>query len=107
MVRAHFAARDRSSPRQLVHRPHGFAIVHERRQLDSALEGHADPSGAARAGRGRRIAKVLVGLLAAVIAAPAQVSSNVALSNGVQLTIDARAADGSAVVLKASLEPAS
>ena len=39
--------------------------------------------------------------------APAQVSSNVALSNGVQLTIDARTADGAPVVLKASLEPAS
>lgn len=42
-----------------------------------------------------------------MIAAPAQVSSNVALSNGVQLTIEARTADGTPVALKASLEPAS
>jgi len=37
----------------------------------------------------------------------AQVSSSVALSNGVQLTIDARTGDGQPVTLKASLEPAS
>jgi hypothetical protein len=71
------------------------------------LEGHAGPSGAASAGRGRRIASVLAGLLAAVTAAPAQVSSNVALSNGVQLTINTRAEQGTPVALKASLEPAS
>jgi hypothetical protein len=36
-----------------------------------------------------------------------QVSSNVALSNGVQLTISARAEEGTPVALKVSLEPAS
>jgi hypothetical protein len=41
------------------------------------------------------------------IAGSAQVSSNVALSNGVQLTIDARTGDGSPVALKPNLEPAS
>jgi hypothetical protein len=71
------------------------------------LEGHDGPCGAASPGRGRRIACVVAFLLAAVIAALAQVSSNVALSNGVQLTIDARTADGSPVALKANLEPAS
>lgn len=45
-------------------------------------------------------------LFAAVFAAPAQVSSNVALSNGVQLTIVARAEEGTPVALKASLQPA-
>jgi hypothetical protein len=39
--------------------------------------------------------------------APAQVSSDVALSNGVQLTINTRAQEGTPVALKASLEPAS
>jgi hypothetical protein len=46
-------------------------------------------------------------LLAAVASIVAQVSSNVALSNGVQLSIDARAEEGTPVALKASLEPAS
>jgi hypothetical protein len=42
-----------------------------------------------------------------VITAGAQVSSDVALSNGVQLTINTRAEQGTPVTLKASLEPAS
>jgi hypothetical protein len=71
------------------------------------LEGHAGPSRTASAGRGRRITHIAAFLLAGVIAAPAQVSSNVALSNGVQLTIDTRAEQGTPVALKASLEPAS
>jgi hypothetical protein len=45
--------------------------------------------------------------LVAVTAAPAQVSADVALSNGVQLTINTRADEGTPVALKASLEPAS
>jgi len=46
-------------------------------------------------------------ILAAAGSAVAQVSSNVALSNGVQLTITARTAQGTPVALQASLEPAS
>jgi hypothetical protein len=45
-------------------------------------------------------------LLVAAIAS-AQVSSDVALSNGVQLSITARAAEGTPVALKTSLQPAS
>ena len=45
-------------------------------------------------------------LLAGALAGTAQVSSNVALSNGVQLTIVTRADEGTPVGLKASLEPA-
>jgi hypothetical protein len=51
--------------------------------------------------------RVVTLMLAAAISTFAQVSSNVALSNGVQLTINTRAGDGTPVSLKASLEPAS
>src|SRR5580704_14510090 len=107
MVRAHFAARDRSSARPFVYRPHGFTLVHEHRQPDPALEGPTGGSGAASAGRGLRIAGILACLLAGVNTAPAQVSSDVALSNGLQLTINTRSQEGTQVTLKASLEPAS
>lgn len=46
-------------------------------------------------------------MLASAALILAQASSNVALSNGVQLNIDTRAAEGTPVTLKASLEPAS
>src|SRR3984957_913740 len=107
MVRANSAARNGSSARPPVYRPHGFALVHEHRQLDAPLEGHAARIGAASAGRNPRIASILACLVAGVITAPAQVSSDVALSNGVQLTINTRAQEGTPVALKASLEPAS
>ena len=75
------------------------------------MEGPASGSGAASAGRGLRIAGILACLIAGLITAPAQVSSqvlsDVALSNGVQLTINTRAQEGTPVILKASLEPAS
>jgi hypothetical protein len=71
------------------------------------LEGPTGGSGAASAGRGLRIAGILACLLAGVNTAPAQVSSDVALSNGLQLTINTRAQEGTQVTLKASLEPAS
>ena len=45
--------------------------------------------------------------MAGVITAPAQVSYDVALSNGVQLSINTRAQEGTPVALKAGLEPAS
>jgi hypothetical protein len=71
------------------------------------LEGPAGGSGAASAGRSLRVASILACLLAGVITGAAQVSSDVALSNGLQLTIDTRAQEGTPVTLKASLEPAS
>jgi len=46
-------------------------------------------------------------LLAAAMSLCAQVSSDVALSNGVHLTITARAEEGTPIALKTSLEPAS
>ena len=53
-----------------------------------------------------RAVRINAVFLACIVAASAQVSSNVALSNGVQLTIVARAEEGTPVALKASLEPA-
>jgi hypothetical protein len=51
--------------------------------------------------------RIVAILLAASAAATAQVSSDVRLSNGVQLTISTRAEEGTPVTLKTSLEPAS
>jgi hypothetical protein len=51
--------------------------------------------------------RIGLGLAAAAISLCAQVSSDIALSNGVHLTITARADEGTPVALKTSLEPAS
>jgi hypothetical protein len=53
-----------------------------------------------------RAVDIGVVLLVVAMTAAAQVSSDVALSNGVQLSIVTRAGEGTPVVLKASLEPA-